>query len=110
MQPAPMGIGKLTPVGSLPQELQQNVPVFAVGDQMVLYGNIIKECPQPRYEIYDVQTDAVIKGEGLSFPTIKPGYAAGFISVATLDLPVGKYEYKVYVGDVFVAVFPFEVR
>ena len=27
-----------------------------------------------------------------------------------LTVPVGTYEYKVYAGDVLVAVFPFEVR
>jgi hypothetical protein len=106
-----MGLGKLLTGENLSQELRQNVTVFAVGDQMVLYGNIIKECPQPRYEIYYVQANKVVKGGGLSFPTIKPGFdAVGFISVDTLDLPVGNYEYKVYVADVLVGVFPFEVH
>ena len=106
-----MGLGRLTGGGGSPQDLQQNVTVFAAGDQIVLYGNIVKECPQPRYEIYYVQADKVVKGGGLSFPTIKPGFdAAGFISVDTLDLPVGNYEYKVYVTDILVGVFPFEVR
>lgn len=27
-----------------------------------------------------------------------------------LDIPAGKYEYKVFVGDVLVAILPFEVR
>jgi hypothetical protein len=108
-QPAPMGIGKLT--GTVPQDLQQNVTLFAIGDQIVLYGNIIKECQQPRYAIYDVQAKKVIKEGALSFPPMKSGFdAVGFVSIDTLDIPVGKYEYKVYVSDVFVAVFPFEVR
>jgi hypothetical protein len=106
-----MGLGKITTGGKLPQDLQQNVTVFTGGDQLTLYGNIIKECQQPRYEIYYVQANKVVKGGGLSFPTIKPGFdAVGFVSVDTLDVPVGNYEYKVYIGDVFVAVFPFEVR
>jgi hypothetical protein len=106
-----MGLGKITTGGNLPQELQQNVTVFALGDQIALYGNIIKECQQPRYEIYYVQANKVVKGGGLSFPAMKPGFdAVGFVSVDTLNLPVGKWEYKVYIGDVFVAVFPFEVR
>ena len=110
--PAPMGLGKITTGGKLPQELQQNVTVFAAGDQMVLYGNIIKECPQPRYAIYDVLAKKVIKEGGLSFPPppTKSGFAVGFVSVDTLEAPIGKYEYKVYVSDVLVAVFPFEVR
>jgi len=79
---------------------------------MVLYGNIIKECPQPRYAIYDVLAKKVIKEGGLSFPPppTKSGFAVGFVSVDTLEAPIGKYEYKVYVSDVLVAVFPFEVR
>ena len=106
-----MGLGRLTGGGEVSQDLQFNVTVFAVGDQMVLYGNIIKECPQSRYEIYYVQADKVVKGGGLSFPTIEPGFdAAGFISVDNLDLAVGNYEYKVYVGDTLVGVFPFEVQ
>jgi hypothetical protein len=108
-QPAPMGIGKLT--DTVPQELQQNVTVFAIGDQIVLYVNIIKECQQPRYAIYDVRAMKVIKEGALSFPPMKSGFdAVGFVSIDTLDIPVGKYEYKVYISDVFVAVFPFEVR
>jgi hypothetical protein len=106
-----MGLGKLPVGGELSQDLQLNVTVFAAGEQMALWGNIIKECQQPRYAIYDVQAKKVIKEGGLSFPTIKPGFdAAGFISVDTFDLPVGNYEYKVYVADVLVGVFPFEVR
>jgi hypothetical protein len=111
MTPAPMGLGKILTSGNLPQELQQNVTVFAIGDQITLYGNIIKECQQPRYAIYDVQAKKVIKEGGLSFPPIQSGFdAVGFISVDTLEAPIGKYEYKVYVSDVLVAVFPFEVR
>ena len=106
-----MGLGRLPVGGELSQDLQLNVTVFAAGDQMALWGNIIKECQQPRYEIYYMQANKVVKGGGLSFPTIEPGVdAVGFISVDTLDLPAGNYEYKVYIGDVFVVVFPFEVR
>jgi hypothetical protein len=106
-----MGLGRLTGGGEVSQDLQFNVTVFAIGDQMVLYGNIIKECPQPRYEIYYVLADKAVKRGGLSFPTIEPGFdAAGFISVDNLDLPVGNYEYKVYVGNTLVGVFPFEVQ
>jgi len=109
--PTPMGLGKILTSGNLPQELQQNVTVFAIGDQITLYGNIIKECQQPRYAIYDVLAKKVIKEGGLSFPPIKSGFdAVGFVSMDTLEAPIGKYEYKVYVSDVLVAVFPFEVR
>ena len=112
MTPAPMGLGKLLTSGNSSPDLQQNVTVFAIGDQITLYGNIIKECPQPRYAIYDVQAKTVIKGGGLTFPPppTQSGFAVGFVSVDTIEAPIGKYEYKVYVANVLVAVFPFEVR
>ena len=36
--------------------------------------------------------------------------AGGFASGGTLSLPPGKYEYKVYVDQVLVGIFPFEMR
>jgi hypothetical protein len=78
---------------------------------MALWGNIIKDCPPSKYAIYDVKSGKVVKEGGLTLPTIQPGYqGTGFVSIETLSLPAGNYEYKVYVGSVLVAVFPFEVK
>jgi hypothetical protein len=99
-----MGLGTVPADATSPQDLQRNVTFFTAGDQICLYFNIIQEC-QPRDAIYDVETKKVIKEGGLPKPMI--GGVAGW---APLSIPTGKYEYKVYVGDVLVAVFPFEVH
>ncbi len=99
-----MGLGKLPAGGQLPTDLQKNVTAFVAGDQITLYGNIIEEC-QVRTAIYDVQAKRVIKEGGLPKPM-----KGGFAGAEPLDIPSGKYEFKVYIGEVLVSVFPFEVR
>ena len=98
-------MGKVPPgVKDFPTDLQKNATVFTAGDQICLYGEIILEC-QLRNTIYDVAADKVVNEGGLPKPMM-----GGFAGWEPLTIPVGKYEYKVYVGDVLVAVFPFEVR
>lgn len=100
-----LGIGKMpAEVKNPPLDLQPNVSVFTAGDQICLYGTIIQEC-QLRNAVYDVGAKKVIKEGGLPKPMT--GSFAGWEPV---DLPVGKYEYKIYVDDILVGVFPFEVR
>lgn len=100
-----LGLGKVPPgVKDLPTELQKNATVFAAGDQICLYGEIILEC-QIRNTVYDVATGKIVNEGGLPRPM-----TGGFAGWEPLSIPVGKYEYKVYVEDVLVAVFPFEVR
>lgn len=41
---------------------------------------------------------------------LRPGCIVGFGSGSAVNLPLGKYEYEVYVGGVLVAGFHFEVR
>jgi hypothetical protein len=84
--------------------LQKNAAVFTSSDRICLYGSIVEEC-QPRYKIYDVQAKQVVKEGGLPQPM-----KGGFAGAESVDIPAGKYEYKVYVGEALVAVFPFEVR
>jgi len=100
-----MGLGRLPLGGKFPMDLQRNVAIFAPGDQISLYGTIIEEC-QPRYKIYDVQAKQVVREGGMPQPLMKGGFAGA----ESLDIPAGKYEYKVYVGDALAAVFPFEVK
>lgn len=105
-----MGLGKLPVGGQLPLDLQQNVNVFAPGDQICLYGTLIQEVQagQISAAIYDLGTKSFV-GEKVGLP--KPLSRGGFASTSgPTNLPAGKYEYKVYVGDVLVAVFPFEIR
>ena len=99
-----LGLGKIPADGKFPQDLQRNTTVFTAGDQICLYGNIILEC-QLRNTVYDVGAKKVINEGGLPKPM-----SGGFAGWEPLTIPIGKYEYKVYVTDVLVAVFPFEVR
>jgi hypothetical protein len=100
-----LGLGKLpAEVKDLPTELQKNAGVFTAGDQICLYGDIILEC-QLRNTVYDVIAGKVINEGGLPRPM-----TGGFAGWEPLTIPVGKYEYRVYVDDILVGVFPFEVR
>jgi hypothetical protein len=99
-----MGLGKLPAGGKLPQDFQQNVAVFSSGDLIFLYGTVIREV-QISAQYYNVATKQ--SADAPAPPT--PLKVGGFASSNTLTLPVGKYDLKVYVGAVLVAVFPFEV-
>ena len=100
-----MGMGKIPPNGNFPTDLQKDAAVFTAGDRVSLYGNIILEC-QPRYTIYDVAAKKVVYEGGAPMP-LTGGFGG---ADSPLDIPAGTYEYKVYVADVLVKVFPFEVR
>lgn len=100
-----MGLGRLPSGGKLPFDLQKNVTIFTAGDDMRLYGTVVQEV-QISVRYYNVETGQVIKGSDAPHPYPPGGFAGG----ETVTLPPGKYEYKVYVGDVLVAAFPFVVR
>jgi hypothetical protein len=100
-----LGIGKMpAEVKNPPLDLQKNVNVFTAGDQICLYGTTIQEC-QIRTALYDVNAQKVINKGGLPKPMM-----GGFAGWEPVNLSTGEYEYKVYVGDALVGVFPFEVR
>ena len=86
------------------EDLQKNVSVFTANDEICLYGKAILEC-QIRSTIYDIVTGKVVREGGL--PTSMLG---GFATWDVVNLPAGKYEYKVYVNSILVGVFPFEVH
>ncbi len=100
-----MGLGRIPPGGQLPLDLQQNATVFTQGDQICTYFGVIHEV-QVRTAIYDVEAKKVVEEGGYPGSLTPKNYAGA----EPLTTPAGKYEYKVYVGDVLVAVFPFEVR
>jgi hypothetical protein len=100
-----MGLGRMTPDAKSPQDIQRNVAAFTAGDIFTLYGTVIQEV-QISARYYNVATKESVDAGGPPTP-LKVG---GFGSSSTLNLLSGKYEYKVYIGDVLVAVFPFEVR
>jgi hypothetical protein len=98
-----LGIGKLPAGGKLPLDLQKNASVFARDEKLFLYGSAIQDVTIiSRY--YNIETKEEIDGGQFAQK------AGGFASGGPLSLAPGKYEYKVYVGDALVGVFPFEVR
>jgi len=100
-----LGIGRMPPGENVsPLALEKNVTVFKTTDQICLYGNIILEC-QLRSTMYDTATGKVAEEGGLPKPM-----KGGFAGWEPMPVPVGKYEYKVYIGDILVGIFPFEVR
>jgi hypothetical protein len=101
-----LGLGKLPQGGKLPYDVQQNINVFARGDQMCLYGTVKKEV-QISSAIYDPNAKKFVTEK--SGPP-QPNPVGGFAGCSVLDISPGNYELKVYIGDVLVAVFPFEVR
>ncbi len=99
-----MGLGITPSDAKSPQDIQRNVTTFTAEDYFTLYGTVIQEV-QVSAKYYDTATK---QSENAPAPptSLKVG---GFASSSTLTMPVGKYEYKVYVANVLVAVFPFEV-
>jgi hypothetical protein len=101
-----MGLGRLPAGGQMPFDFQKDVTIFAPGDNFRLYCTVIEDV-QISARYYDATTKESVTAAAPPSP-----YIAGksYVGGETLTLPVGEYEYKVYVGDVLVAVFPFEVR
>jgi hypothetical protein len=97
-----MGLGITPSDAKSPQDIQRNVTTFTAEDYFTLYGTVIQEV-QVSAKYYDVATK---QSGNAPASLLKVG---GFASSSTLTLPLGKYEYKVYVANVLVAVFPFEV-
>ncbi len=84
----------------------EDTDMFSRGDTMATQGEVIKDV-QLTSKYYDVGAKKVIEGVGSSTPPmLKMG---GFAGTSPVDLPVGNYELKLYVGDTLVSVLPFEV-
>ena len=99
-----MHFGRVPEGANSPADFEKNVTAFSPGDQIALFFTSTQEV-LIRWTIYDVQAKKVIDEGG--FPKPLKGNYGGW---DPLDIPAGKYEYKVYAGDVLVGVFPFEVR
>ena len=99
-----MGLGITPSDAKSPQDIQRNVTTFTAEDYFTLYATVIQEV-QVSAKYYSIATKQSTDAPSPPMP-LKVG---GFASSSTLTLPVGKYEYKVYVANVLVAVFPFEV-
>jgi len=102
-----MWIGRLPPGATSPADLERNVTVFAAGDNIYLScSTLVPQVPMLA-KYYNVATkQSVTSNVGIPAQP-KTG---NFGSWAKLELSTGKYELKIYVDNVLVAVFPFEVR
>ncbi|MCE5329902.1 hypothetical protein LLG07_06185 [bacterium] len=103
-----LGLGKLPENGKLPIDLKKNGNIFVSNgkDQLVIYGNLLKDVKLSD-AIYDVNAKKDIR-EKTEFPMVmKKGSFAGSEPVT---IPAGKYEFKIWIGDRLVGVFPFEVK
>ncbi len=98
-----LGIGKLPEGGKLPLDLQKNASIFAPGEKLLLYGSAIQDITISSL-YYNLVTKEKVDGDQIAQK------AGGFASGGPLSLPAGKYEYKVYIDQALVGVFPFEVR
>ena len=100
-----IGLGKVPPGENFPEGLQKNITAFTPSDRIYVHGIVTKEV-LPSFAVYDtVAKEFASPKQALPRALTKGNFAAGGST-----LPVGKYECKVYVGDVLVAVLPFEVH
>lgn len=100
-----IGLGKISSDGKFPEDIQQNVYIFSSNEQICLYGNITKEATIST-AIFSLETNDFIIGKQEIPQPLKKG---GFASCGRLNIPDGRYEYKVYIEDILVAVLPFEI-
>ncbi|MDD4333194.1 MAG: hypothetical protein PHT51_03720 [Patescibacteria group bacterium] len=88
----------------------EKTKIFAAGEQFCTSMNIKKQIPADSLStaIYDVNAKQDIKPRMGTFPqALGPGNSTGCEPVIETG---GKYEYKIYLGDIVVAVIPFEVK
>jgi len=103
-----LGLGKLPENGSLPVDIKKGDNIFISNgrDQLSIYGDLLKDTKLSN-AIYDVNAKKNIRGK-VEFPLVmKKG---GFAGSEPVTIPAGKYEYKIWIGDKLVGVFPFEVK
>jgi hypothetical protein len=100
-----LGLGSVKQGMKLPEGLEENVKTFKAGEQACIYGNLIKETTM-QSSIYNTTAKKEVQPKGGPQQTMSKG---GFAGCSSVNLPAGKYEYKVYIGEALVGVFPFEV-
>jgi hypothetical protein len=103
-----LGLGKLPSGGSLPVDLKKNDNVFISNgiDQLVIYGTLLKDAKLSN-AIYDVKAKKNIREKSEFAMVMKKG---GFAGSEPVNLLAGLFEYKIWVADKLVGVFPFEVK
>lgn len=101
-----LSLGVLAPGAKLGEVFPTPTTTFSVWDSQCLEGNIVKELTIAT-ATYNVDTQEYA-GPKAVYPG--PLQTGGLTFCGSLNLPPGNYELKVYVGDILVAVLPFEVR
>jgi hypothetical protein len=103
-----LGLGKLPSGGNLPTDLEKDDNVFITSglDQLVIYGTLIKDARLSN-AIYDVKSRKIIREKSESAILIKKG---GFAGSEPVNIYEGLFEYKIWIADKLVGVFPFEVK
>jgi len=87
----------------------QETSVFKLSDQFCTEGQVLKDV-SPQGEIYDPYEEMIVVPKMSGGPTLKKG---GFVGCSGFSPEISagkKYEYKIYIGDILVAVLPFEIR
>ncbi|MHB1346692.1 MAG: hypothetical protein ACYCXK_04280 [Candidatus Humimicrobiaceae bacterium] len=103
-----LGLGKLPSGGNLPADLKKDDNIFiSYGlDHLVIYGYLLKDAKLSN-AVYDIISEKNLR-EKAEFPVlVRKG---GFAGSEPVNLPPGLYEYKIWIGDSLVGVFPFEVK
>ncbi len=100
-----LGLGRVKQGMKLPEGLEKDVIVFKTGQQACIYGNLIKEAIL-QSSVYDTTAKREVQSRGGPQQTMNQGFAG----CSPLNIPTGKYEYKVYIGEALVGVFPFEIQ
>lgn len=110
-----ISLGKM-PIGSKQISPPDNVPtktnVFSnKTDQFCVAMTMIKTIPVnvAAAGVYDVTAKSFAASDSKS-KIPRALTQGGSIGCESLALPIGKYEYKMYVNDILVSVIPFEVK
>ncbi|MHB1377205.1 MAG: hypothetical protein ACYCXB_07265 [Candidatus Humimicrobiaceae bacterium] len=83
---------------------------IAAEDEFCVMGTIKKDIPSGSF--YVAAYDTIAKRDYISKTPLPISFKVGTFGWADdpINFPTGKFEYKIYIDDVLVAVVPFEVR
>ncbi len=99
-----LGIGlMLNNAKNPPEDLQKNVSIFKSNDLQCLYGNTIIEC-QPGIKVYSMDTKKIVQDTSLPYAIL-----GGIMNWNSVTFPTGYYLYCVYIGDILVGKYSFQV-
>jgi len=82
---------------------------FTAGEQFCSSLTMKKDIPAGSFgmEVYDIGTKQDVQAKGTFPQALKQG---GSVGCENLQYPIGKYEFRLYIDDILVAILPFEVK